>query len=147
MAKRRGKAKARRRTNKSINLLNVAESVANLATTTLLGVNVRDFFLAGTTFSNKYSSGYQSGGQGTGNHNYQITLNEILRGSQYPSKGANPVGFGTAITKNAKDNAMTLIGGAILIPIGFNLVKKITSKPRAQTNRLLKNIGIKELRV
>jgi len=123
--------------------------IANLATTTLLGVNVRDFFLAGTAFSNKYASGYQSGvtGPGSGNHNYQITLNEILRGSQYPSKGASPVGFGTAITKNAKDNAMALIGGAILIPIGFRLVKKITSKPRAQANRLLKNVGIKELSV
>jgi len=118
--------------------------IANLATTTLLGVNVKEFFLAGTTFSNYSAAGYQAGKP---NHNYAITLNELLRGSQYPSKGASPVGLGTAITKNAKDNAMTLIGGVILIPIGFNLVKKITSKPRAQANRLLKNVGIKEVRV
>lgn len=145
MAKRRGKAKARRRTNKSINLLNVAESVmiANLATTNLFGVNVKDFFLAGTTFSDYAGSGWG----GDPNHNYVITMKELLRGRQFASTGAAPVGFGEAIKENATNNAMALIGGAIAIPIGFKLVKQFTRKPRAQANRLLKNVGIRELTV
>jgi len=48
MAKRRGKAKARRRTNKSINLLNVAESLvlANVVTEGIFNAGLKDFVFA-----------------------------------------------------------------------------------------------------
>jgi len=142
----RRKAKPKRRTKNTINVLNIAESVmiANLATTNILGVNMKDFLFAGSGFSGLSAGGYQSGKP---NHNYVITLRELLRGEQFPSKGGVPVPFGTAITLNLKNNAMPLIAGAILIPVGFKLVKKITTKPRATTNRMLKMAGLSEVRV
>jgi len=147
MAKRRGKAKARRRTNRSINLLNVAESLvlANVVTEGLFRTNLKDFMFG--TRDGSYVAGMDGGPR--------LTLPEILGMGPNIAFGGNygttpEVGyenFTSTIMSNAKRNAMKMIPSLIFIPIGFTVVKKFTSKPRAQANRLLKNVGIKELRV
>jgi len=146
MAARKRRAKQKRRNTKTINLLNVAESImiANLATSQLFGANLRDFLFAGTAFSDKSRSGWQTSGDP---HTKIITLNELFRGEQYASSTGTPVGFGTAIAENARANAMPLIAGAVLIPVGFKLVKKFTRKPRTATNRILKMAGLNEVKV
>lgn len=144
MAKRRGKAKARRRTNKSINILNVAESLvlANVVTEGMFNAGIKDFVFG--TRDGKYVAGIDGGAR--------LTLPELL------GIGKGPVGgtYGTekgftnlqeTLMTNFKNNGIQIATGLIFIPIGFTVVKKLTSKPRATTNRLLKNVGIKELRV
>jgi len=145
MAKRRGKAKARRRTNRSINLLNVAESLvlANVVTEGMFNAGLKDFIMG--TRDGKYVAGIDGGAR--------LTLPELLGvGKNVPVGGT----YGTekgytnlqeTLMTNLRKNAPQLAAGLIFIPIGFVVVKKLTSKPRATTNRLLKNIGIKELRV
>jgi len=144
MAKRRGKAKARRRTNKSINILNVAESLvlANVVTEGMFNAGIKDFVFG--TRDGKYVAGADGGAR--------LTLPELLG----IGKGAVGGTYGTqkgftnlqeTLMTNFKNNGIQIATGLIFIPIGFQVVKKLTSKPRATTNRLLKNVGIKELRV
>ena len=123
--------------------------LANLASTQLMGVGVVQFFTAGTTLSKMKAGGWTPNLSGQTHHSNIITLQELLRGEQFAGSGttAGSKPFGEAITENAKNNFIPLIGGAILIPVGFRLVKKITSKPRATTNRMLKMAGLKEVRV
>jgi len=145
MAKRRGKAKARRKTNKSINLLNVAESLilANVVTEGMFNAGLKDFVFG--TREGKYVVGIDGGAR--------LTLPELLGvGKNVPVGGTygNLKGYTNlqeTLTSNFIKNGAMMATGLIFIPIGFSVVKRLTSKPRATTNRLLKNIGIKELRV
>ena len=145
MAKRRGKAKARRRTNKSINILNVAESLvlANVVTEGMFNAGIKDFVFG--TRDGKYVAGIDGGAR--------LTLPELLGvGEKVPAGGTygTEKGFTNlqeTLMSNLKNNGIQIATGLIFIPIGFQVVKKLTSKPRATTNRLLKNVGIKELRV
>jgi len=147
MAKRRGKAKARRRTNKSINLLNVAESfvLANVVTEGLFKTNLKDFIMG--TRDGKYVAGFDGGTRLTLPEILGIGKNVALGGNYGSSPQAGFENFTSTVWSNAKLNAETMIPSLILIPIGFTIVKKMTSKPRAQANRLLKNVGLKEVRV
>jgi len=141
MAKRRGKAKARRRTNKSINLLGVAESVmlANVMTTGLFNTNIQQFITGNTG-----SAAFGFDGSET------MSLPEILGVGSKVAFGGN-YGSGKSfmgeVKKNLEANWMTMAVGLVAIPIGFKVVSKVTSRPRAQANRLLRNVGIKEVKV
>jgi hypothetical protein len=50
--------------------------------------------------------------------------------------------FSSAVMTNAKNNFMTMATSLILIPIGFTVASKLTKKPRATTNKLLKMTGL-----
>jgi len=51
-------------------------------------------------------------------------------------------GLSLAIRKNLKANGGKAIMTAIAVPVAFNVVKKITAKPRRDTNKLLKMAGL-----
>jgi len=147
MAKRRGKAKARRRTNKSINLLNVAESLvlANVVTEGIFNAGLKDFIMG--TRDGTYVAGRDGGSRLTLPEILGIGKNVAVGGNYGSPPEAGFENFTSTVVSNATNNAMTMIPSLILIPIGFTIVKKMTSKPRAQANRLLKNVGLKEVRV
>jgi hypothetical protein len=142
MARRKSKAKPRSRTAKNINILNLAESalLANAVTQGLFNSNLKDFVFG--TRDGAYVAGRDGGDR--------LTLPEIFGvGSKIAfggNYGSNPqVGFenfSSAVMTNAKNNFMTMGTSLILIPIGFTVASKLTKKPRATTNKLLKMTGL-----
>jgi hypothetical protein len=141
MARRKSKAKPRSRTAKNINLLNIAESalLANAVTQGLFNSNLKDFVM-GTK-----DGVYVAGGDGSS----RLTLPEIFGVGKIPfggSYGANPgkgyENFSSTVMTNAKANFITMGTQLIAIPIGFTLASRLTKKPRASANKLLKMTGL-----
>ena len=142
MARRKSKAKPRSRTAKNVNILNIAESalLANAVTQGLFNSNLKDFVM-GTR-----DGAYVAGRDGAG----RLTLPEIFGVGSSIAFGGNygsppPKGFenfSSAVMTNAKNNFMTMGTSLILIPIGFTVASKLTKKPRATTNKLLKMTGL-----
>jgi hypothetical protein len=142
MARRKSKAKPRRRTAKNINILNIAESalLANAVTQGLFNSNLKDFVMG--TKDGVYRAGADGG--------ERLTLPEILGVGSKIAFGGNygsppKVGFenfSSAVMSNAKNNFMAMGTSLILIPIGFTVASKLTKKPRATTNKLLKMTGL-----
>ena len=141
MARRKSKAKPRSRTAKNVNVLNIAESalLANAVTQGLFNSNLKDFVF-GTR-----NGAYVAGGDGAA----RLTLPEIFGMGDIPlggNFGANPSkgyeNFSSTVMSNAKANFMTMGTSLILIPIGFTVASKLTKKPRATTNKLLKMTGL-----
>ena len=141
MARRKSKAKPRSRTAKNFNILNIAESalLANAVTQGLFNSNLKDFVMG--TENGVYNAGADGGDR--------LTLPEILGigkipfGGSYgsvPKKGFE--NFSSTVMTNAKNNFMTMGASLILIPIGFTVASKLTKKPRATTNKLLKMTGL-----
>jgi hypothetical protein len=141
MARRKSKAKPRSRTAKNVNILNIAESalLANAVTQGLFNSNLKDFVFG--TKDGAYVAGRDGGSR--------LTLPEIF--------GAGPGGFGgnygsipqvgfenfsSAVMTNAKNNFMTMGTQLIAIPIGFTLASRLTKKPRATANKMLKYTGL-----
>jgi len=136
------KVKPNKRKSKAIGLLSVAESLAmwNLISTQMFGIGGVDFFTAGTQWSKHKAGGYVTGRTGS-YHTNIITLKEVIAFNQ--QAGQKPIG--QAIVENAMANAPMIVAGTIGIPIGFKLLKRFTSKPRGQANRLLRASGFKEV--
>jgi hypothetical protein len=141
MARRKSKAKPRRRTAKNVNVLNIAESalLANAVTQGLFNSNLKDFVF-GTR-----DGAYVAGGDGAA----RLTLPEIFGVGKIPLGGfygSNPSSgyenFSSTVMTNAKANFMTMGTSLILIPIGFTVASKLTKKPRASANKLLKMTGL-----
>jgi hypothetical protein len=142
MARRKSKAKPRSRTTKNVNILNIAESalLANAVTQGLFNTNLKDFVMG--TQKGVYNAGFDGGDR--------LTLPEIFGigskvgfGGNY---GSNPAAgfenFSSTVMSNAKNNFMAMGTSLILIPIGFTVASKLTKKPRATTNKLLKMTGL-----
>lgn len=142
MARRKSKAKPRSRTAKNVNILNIAESalLANAVTQGLFNSNLKDFVMG--TRDGKYVAGSDGAAR--------LTLPEIFGvGSKVAfggNYGSNPASgfenFSSAVMSNAKNNFLTMGTSLILIPIGFTVASKLTKKPRATTNKLLKMTGL-----
>ena len=142
MARRKSKAKPRKRTAKTVNILNIAESalLANAVTQGLFNSNLKDFVMG--TRDGAYVAGKDGGDR--------LTLPEIFGvGSKVAfggNYGATPMrgfeNFSSAVMTNAKDNFLTMGASLILIPVGFTLASRLTKKPRATTNKLLKMTGL-----
>jgi hypothetical protein len=132
MARRKSKAKPRSRTAKNVNILNIGESalLANAVTQGLFNVNLMDF-VRGT-------KNYGSDGSSV------MSLPELLGfgSSKFGGNYATGRTFQTQIVQNFKDNGMTMATSLILIPIGFTVASKLTKKPRATANKLLKMTGL-----
>ena len=141
MARRKSKAKPRSRTAKNVNILNIAESalLANAVTQGLFNSNLKDFVM-GTR-----DGAYVAGRDGE----TRLTLPEIFGagpGGFGGNYGSNPKegfeNFSSAVMTNAKANFMTMGTQLIAIPIGFTLANRLTKKPRATANKLLKYTGL-----
>jgi hypothetical protein len=141
MARRKSKAKPRSRTAKNFNILNIAESalLANAVTQGLFNSNLKDFVMG--TENGVYNAGADGGDR--------LTLPEILGigkipfGGSYgsvPKKGFE--NFSSAVMTNAKANIVTMGVQLIGIPLGFKLASRLTKKPRASANKLLKMTGL-----
>ena len=149
-AKKRGKAKARRKTQKKLNLVGVAESViiANVVTEGLFNCNAYQFITG---------RGATAGFDGYMPYNTDsiITLPELLNfkydrlqnssGNTPQMVGFKSSGAGQVIKDNLKANMVPMAMGLIGVPIAFRVGAKLTTKPRATVNKMLDytKIGVK----
>lgn len=147
MARRRTRKPARRRSPKTINLSGLAESalIANAVTTGVFGLGLRDFIM---------STSGKSAGASIVDGSTQITARELIAGltggnanTQYSitSQGRKTLygdGLAATLGNNVKANAGTMLGQLVLIPAGFRVFNKLTSKPRATANKALKMSGL-----
>ena len=121
-----------------MNLVNTAVSlaVANSVSQNVMGLNLRDFILAGTQYSDSNISGWQQTGDP---HNRQITLTELFRGNQKYHTDSITKG----IVENVKSNALPLAVGVIGIPIIAKVATKLLRKPiLGPMNRMIKMTGL-----
>jgi hypothetical protein len=121
-----------------MNLANVAVSVvvANAMTQGLFQSNLMDFF------TGRKDGVYRAGADGS----MRLTLPELLGfGGSGGFGGTYGQGydFQTVVMKNAKRNAASMIGTAIVAPIVANVAMKVLRKPVIlPANRLLKSTGL-----
>lgn len=134
-----------------MNLVNAAQSVIimNATTKALFGLDAFTFATAGWLTA--------SPGGGTlaapmpGN-SWGITAKELVQGLTGTGKGFGQSGSGAwsndmaglqaAIKSNLSNFGAQAVATAIIVPAAFKVGKKLTSKPRADANRLLKMTGL-----
>jgi len=143
MARRKMTKKPRRKTQRKVNLIGVAEALvlANVATEGLFNADLKTF-ITGSKGASPYSPS---------NTDTVITLPELLGidGSRmsintmasvkvpFSSTGAMNV-----IRENIKANGVDMTLKLIFIPLGFKAATKLTSKPRTSANKLLTYTGL-----
>ena len=81
------------------------------------------------------------------NSSDEVTLRELINLAAGGSGGVYaqsfPGGMKQVLTNNFKKNAVSMIGSAILIPIGFKIGTKLLRKPVIQPmNKLIKMSGL-----
>jgi hypothetical protein len=139
MARRKSKAKPRSRSKPKLNLVDIGVSlaVANAVSTNVTGLNLRNFFLAGTSYSEANRAGY---GVSSTNHNQLITLKEMFGG---PRGSGSVTPIGEALMNNLKANAIPLTIAVVGIPIVAMIAKKTLRAPvLTPMNKLLKMTGL-----
>jgi hypothetical protein len=109
----------------------------NVVSQNLFGIGGLDFFTAGSAGSDTFASGYKKAVLVA----MILTLLQCVR-FWLCLKELGKKSITDAILENAKANAIPLVGMTIAVPIFFRAGKKLTSKPRAQANKLLKMTGL-----
>ena len=147
MAARRTRRKTtRRRRSQGVNVLNAAQSyiVASATTKAFFGTDLIPFLTEGWLTSKT------PGAQGGAGNSWTLSAAELATGLMGGGLGQSGQsgydnglgGLSLAIRKNLKANGGKAIMTAIAVPVAFNVVKKITAKPRRDTNKLLKMAGL-----
>lgn len=151
MARRRTRAKTtRRRSPKTFNVASALEAglIANAVTQGFFNTDLKTFFF------NKDGGVSKNRAQNLN----QITIRELVSGitggtggyGTTMTGGTAPTGiqltlgksFGQTIRDNLNTNGGQMVASLVLIPVGFRVVSKLTSKPRALTNRAAKMAGL-----
>lgn len=142
--KRSRKSAPRRRTSKSVNITNTAQSLilANAMTEGMFGTNLAQF-VTGVT-----DSGFRPGSDGS----MTITAPELLgftrSGWSLQSVGGNyssQYSFTKAVKENLQNNGAKMVGTLIVVPIAFKVGSKLLARPRRDANKLLKMAGLSSM--
>mgnify|MGYP003658435840 CR=1 FL=1 len=142
--------KTKRRTSrkKSFNVGKAAETalVANAAINGLFAVNLPTFVTGKNILGGFGGDNYPDS-----NNSWEITLPElgnILMGGTGGVNKSFVGGFPAAIRKNIRDNGFSSIVQMLLIPAAFSVGRKVLAKPLINpTNRMLKQVGLKEVKL
>ena len=160
MARRRRTTKKRRSRPKRTNVLNVAQSIilGNAVTEGLFNTNMFEFA------TGRIGGNYTPGAISQSN---QITLPELLgagmgsyttkisgqQSGQYGSSTYSTVNVGyggvvapatlsSTIQDNLKNNGVQMLTTLVVTPIAFKVISGLAKKPRAEFNKLARNIGL-----
>jgi TRAP-type C4-dicarboxylate transport system permease large subunit len=140
MARRRTRKKTRRSRPKTINAARVLESalIANAVTQGFFNTTIGEF-------------AFEKGAMGMS----QITARELFSGLSGGSFGTTTAvkqlggkvaiagnSFGDTVKNNLTQNGGQMVASLILIPAGFKVFSKLTTKPRSMANRALKMSGL-----
>lgn len=149
--KRSRKTTPRRRRSQGVNLVNAAQSliVMNATTKALFGVNAVQFATAGWLTASPGGGTLANAGPG---NSWGITAKELVQGLTGTGKGFGQSGTGpwtndmdgliAAMKNNLSHHGAQAVATMIVVPAAFKVGKKLTSKPRADANRLLKMTGL-----
>ena len=141
-------SKTTRRTNrkKAFNVSKAAETfiVSNAALRAFTGSNIPSFFL-----NRKIGDTWGPNGS---NNSWEFTAKELIDlamgGKGGMSAQWQELGLGKAVRKNMTDYGPNAIATAVLTPILFNVGRRVLRKPLINpANRVLKQVGIKELKL
>jgi len=147
------KKKKTRRRDTAISITGLAEGLmmANVATTGLFNLSLRDWAMDGWTNAT----------QNLATHPNQLSLYEMIYGNQNLTQTVTVPqgGYGTGTTtqsvtliagsntetiaNNARNNAFPMIAKSIMIPVGFRVGKRFLRKPIRMGNKLLKQAGLR----
>lgn len=141
MARRKTRRKTTRRSSpKTINAARVLESalIANAVTQGFFNTTIGEFvFEKGAMNMNQITarelfSGISGGSFGTTQVVKQLGGKTAMAGTT----------FGRTVQDNLANNGGQMVTSLILIPAGFKVFSKLTSKPRSMANRALKMSGL-----
>lgn len=118
--------------------------MANAAITALTGTNLPTFLTG-----KRIAGGFGPEGN---NNSWELTLPELFNmamgGSGGMSEDWQKRGIVQAVRKNLNANGLMAAGQLIAIPIAFKVGRKVLAKPLINpTNRMLKSVGIKEVKL
>jgi hypothetical protein len=153
MARRKSrKTPARRSSPKKTNVLNLAQSVilGNAVTEGLFNTNMYEFVTG--RIGGAYTPGAMS-------QSDQITLPELLgagfgstekiRTSAFGAITSSAAGYGgvhgkfsDVIKSNIQANGVQMMTTLVVTPIAFKVISKLAKKPRAEFNKLARNVGL-----
>jgi len=144
MARRKTSRKTpRTRTPKTLNVAGILESgmIASAVTKGFFNVNIGDFVMStGAMNQNQITARELISGLTGGSYGTSGSLNINAGGGNYTiATGAD---FGTTVKENLSNNGGKMIASLVLIPVGFKVVSKLTSKPRSMINRTAKMAGL-----
>ncbi len=153
MARRKSRKTRSRRSAKTFNLGGLAESalIANAVTTGFFNCGLNDFIFAKdgggsantiagrTTITAREILAGVTGGVGGYGTSSTAKIAQIGGGYKNVSAGGS---FGMTVKENLKENGAAMVGSLILIPAGFRVFNKLTSKPRSTLNKALKMSGL-----
>ena len=153
MARRKSRKSPSRSRSKTFSALGLAESalIANAVTTGFLNCPLNDFIFStnGVSGSNgrtaitarELLAGIMGGGSGsTGYGTSSAYVTAKVGGGTQTIRGGQA--FGLQVRENLEENGGKMLGSLILIPVGFKVFSKLTSKPRSQLNRVMKMSGL-----
>lgn len=153
MARRKSRRKtSRRRSPKRTNVLNVAQSIilGNAVTEGFFNTNMFEFV------TGRIGGAYTPGSIAQGS---QITLPELL-GAGMGTTGRNPLAHSSApmqtsgyggvvgmsftqqVQENLKTNGVGMMTTLIVTPVAFKIISNLAKKPRAEFNKLARNVGL-----
>ena len=125
------------------NVFNTAQAVVlgNVVTQGMFNANMWEFF-SGRTGGASFYNGNQT--------DNVITLPEMLGFDQMGFRSGQPVvyksidaGFQSEkIIQNLKDNGFMMSAQLLLVPVGFKVLKKVSSPVRREAGKMLKYAGI-----
>jgi hypothetical protein len=142
MARRRTRKKTRRSAPKTINAARVLESalIANAVTQGFFNTTIGDFaFSRDAMAQNQITARELFSGLSGGSFG---TMTAATKVGQLGMKAGTGMTFGETVKNNLAQNGGQMVASLILIPAGFKVFNKLTSKPRSMTNRALKMSGL-----
>ena len=142
MARRRTRKKTRRSSPKTINAARVLESalIANAVTQGFFNTTIGDFAFSKSAMAQnqitarELFSGLSGGSFGT--------MSKAQNVGQLGMKAGTGMAFGETVKSNLTNNGGQMVASLILIPAGFKVFSKLTTKPRSMANRALKMSGL-----
>lgn len=144
MARRKSRKKTRRSSPKTINAARVLESalIANAVTQGFFNTTIGDFaFSKDALGMNQITARELFSGISGGSFGTQNTITLMGAGGRKSSQVVGST-FGQTIQNNLSQNGGQMVASLILIPAGFKVFNKLTSKPRSMANRALKMSGL-----
>lgn len=141
MARRRTRRTARKtRRTKTFNIASALEAglIGNALTQGFFNVSIGEFVMSQGAMgqsqitARELFSGLTGGSFGTMTKQNMGALGTVTMGNT----------FGNTVRSNLQANAGPMVASLILIPAGFKVFNKLSSKPRSLTNKALKMSGL-----
>ena len=148
MARRKFRSKTRSRAPKTINAARIVEAtlIASAVTQGFFNVGIGDFVMSKSSMNPSQITARELISGLTGGSYVTLTTSSTPAFNQnqgnYMKTVTSGSNFGDMVKQNLSSNGAQMVGSLILIPAGFKVFNKLTSKPRSMANQALKMSGL-----